>query len=147
MIVFLQDILDIVHGDEFDEAVFRTYLSIGKELIESAAGSGSLGDIASSMLALTATFKSAWQLTTGHGMTNLWTAFRPGTAWDLESWHLLRRVECLTEKFDQQLWNFEVPLTKLLMLRKSIIAVHATVLAKGAAIEDELKVCPSRFHI
>lgn len=134
-LLFLTDMFDIGHLQNFDEATFRLHLEHGQILISGLKLRPSTAKLAEALERELDQFSPAWQLRSGQSMELIWNQQRPRTPATVRQFDLSMQIEQLADRFDGLLWTANVPLFSLKELRKSIAGV-----ARGAEVSvDDTK--------
>ncbi|KAI4269451.1 MAG: hypothetical protein L6R38_007465, partial [Xanthoria sp. 2 TBL-2021] len=122
-LLFLTDIFDIGHLNNFDEAVFLLYLEHGQILISSLKLQPSTAELAEALERELERFNPIWQLRSGQSMDLIWNRQKPRTPATVRQLNLNMQIEQLADRFDGLLWTTIVPLSSLKELRKSIAGI------------------------
>lgn len=122
-LLFLTDIFDIGHLNDFDEAVFLLYLEHGQTLISSLKLQPLTAELAEALQQELEKFNPIWQLRSGQSMDLIWNRQKPRTPATVRQLNLNMQIEQLADRFDGLLWTTNVPLSSLEELRKSIAGI------------------------
>ena len=141
---YLQDIVHLTSSQDFDEAIFKTYLTIGKGMcareVAGRPNQSLSANLASTLGHKLNTFDSFWQLYSGIRMEQLWMRFRPATASDVLQLELSVKIKDIAGRFDSLKWSSGASVQELDVLRSSLVRIHATLITSGGQTFEPLEV-------
>ena len=141
---YLQDIVRLTSSQDFDEALFQSYITIGKWMcargVAGRSNQSLSADLASTFGLKLDTFDAFWQLHSGLRMEQLWMKFRPATASDMLQLELSVKIKDIAGRFDSLKWRSGASIQELDILRSSLVRIHATLITSGDQIFEPFEV-------
>ncbi|KAI1986408.1 AAA ATPase midasin [Ophidiomyces ophidiicola] len=123
---FSWDIFRLGVGNDFEDALFLTYINIGKALCKPLRpGSIRLFECWPQMLD---SFQANWKLTTGDSMQIMWEKWRPATASSPLRLQNMVELELLCSRFDTLIRSTSLPLADLARLSNLLIQAQESLL-------------------
>ncbi|KAL6716928.1 AAA ATPase midasin [Lecanora helva] len=139
---YLVDILDDAHSPNFDDDKFRAYLDLGRSLCARSSGASTTDNFITSVTqelsARLDAFDSAWQLSSGLCMQELWAMFRPRTAADTLQLESSRQVKTLADHFDTVKFSSGASVDELYKIEKLLVHIHRDIHRQATQNTDHL---------
>ncbi|KAL9603891.1 MAG: hypothetical protein Q9219_000829 [cf. Caloplaca sp. 3 TL-2023] len=118
--MYLSDLIDVTHSIEVDEAEFRVYLSLGKDLIAVLRSGGEASRLADAMQSGMSNIATSRQLKSGQSMDRIWRRIRPQTPVTIEELERKLLFEQVAKRFDKLTWASGMPVHTLSEMRQKI---------------------------
>ena len=100
------------------------YQAIGRAICTPGRSSGATKSLVRNLSSELDKFNVTWQLSSGFGMSSLWSVFRPKTAIDLYQLEFSLRAKGLADQFDDRKFSSVASLQELEGLQRSIVRIH-----------------------
>ncbi|KAK2855709.1 hypothetical protein FQN49_004920 [Arthroderma sp. PD_2] len=143
---FCRDVFQLTQSKFLDNAVFLTYLLIGKAIC-SRFEHLTLG-LRGNFAGLLSSFNANWKLSTGESMQRMWNLWRPATPTDFHQLEQKVQFQELRARYDQVALRTRVPIHELGRIHDSFLNVQASILhgADSTALLPELNKTISHFE-
>ncbi|KAF3482737.1 midasin [Arthroderma uncinatum] len=145
IIHFCWDVFRLTQGKILDNAVFLTYLLIGKAIC--LRFEHTCSDLQSNFTELLSSFNANWKLSTGESMQRMWDLWRPATPTNPRQLAQKVEFEKLRARYDRVALRSRVPIHELGRIYDSFLHVQTSILrgADSTALLPELNSTISHF--
>ncbi len=141
VLTYLRDISVLAQSPDFDGGEFQAYQAIGRSMSTRASTNESTTPLALQLGCELNSFNCSWQLSSGIGMVNIWTVFRPKTAIDTNQLEFSLRIKGLADQFDTLKFSSGASLRELESLQSSIVQIHGVAENISPLETNPLTVC------
>ena len=134
---YVTDLFDVSQTQPFDESKFQAYLRLGKSIARSLQLQGFPAELGRSLKIGLDSFDEMWALTTGLGMHNIWTFFRPITPPDINNLRRIQDLEAVADKLESNFWKSNSTFQSIITLRTSLSHALMQLKSNQDRIDDE----------
>ena len=120
LLVFQNDIVDVLDVFQLDEGSLQVYLDLGRSLACELMAQHSLHEPAKELLGGIEELDDSWRLSSGQSMERLWLLFDAAPAKNNSELEARIQLETFSDRFDSISWSSGVSVEQLHSLRTSI---------------------------